>query len=91
MKAVINMIKLPQFTSKRTFSAEMYLFQKKAENVYDFILGRDLLQEIGIDIINSTRTFRWNEIEAPDGTARILCWSEPNGRDISEICLATRD
>ena len=41
------------------------MFKPKQDNKYDFILGRDILQEIGLDVLNSSQTFKWGEIEVP--------------------------
>ena len=43
----------------------MNLFERAKENPYDFILERNFLQDIKLDIKNSTRTFDWDEIEIP--------------------------
>ena len=43
----------------------MNMFKRAKEDPYDFILGRNLLQDIKLDIKNSTRTFDWDEIEIP--------------------------
>jgi len=38
------------------------MFQKQSKDKYDFILGRDLLQDIGLDIHYSTSQFVWDNI-----------------------------
>jgi hypothetical protein len=38
------------------------MYQKPSKDKYDFILGRDLLQEIGLDIHYSTSQFAWDNI-----------------------------
>ena len=43
----------------------MNLFKRAKEDPYNFILGRNFLQDIKLDIKNSTRTFHWDEIEIP--------------------------
>ena len=55
-------LRLPQFSIHRTFSSTFHLFEKKPEGRYDVILGRDVLQLIGLDIINSSKQFEWNGI-----------------------------
>ena len=30
---------------------------------YDIIIGTDLMQEIGIDLLNSSKTIKWDEQE----------------------------
>ena len=64
-KVTLEKMKLPQFITKRTVTAEMNLFEKAKEDPYDFILGRKFLQDIKLDIKKSTRTFAWDEIEIP--------------------------
>ena len=32
---------------------------------YDMIIGMDLMSELGIDILNSTHTIKWDEAEIP--------------------------
>jgi hypothetical protein len=38
------------------------MYQKKAKVKYDFILGRDLLKDLGLDIHYSTSQFVWDNI-----------------------------
>ena len=30
---------------------------------YDMIIGQDLMQELGIDVLNSTKTIKWDDQE----------------------------
>jgi hypothetical protein len=53
---------LPQFTRKRYISTSFHMFQKQSKDKYDFILGRDLLQDIGLDIHYSASQFVWDNI-----------------------------
>ena len=53
-KVALEKMKLPQFTTKRTVTAEMNLFEKAKEDPYDFILGRNFLHNIKLDIKSST-------------------------------------
>ena len=64
-KVTLEQMKLPQSATKRTVPTEMNLFKKAKEDPYDFILGGKFLQDIKLDIKNSTRTFAWNESEIP--------------------------
>ena len=64
-KGMLEKMKLPQFTTKITVTAEMNLFERTKEDPYDFILGRNLLQDIKLDIKSRTRTVAWDEIEIP--------------------------
>ena len=78
-KATITGVKFPQFTKNRSLEFAMHLFEKKKDDKYDFILGRDLLQTVGIDILNSTGTLRWDDIEIkmmPSRMARDLSTNE---------------
>ena len=47
----IGGLRLPQFTSKRTFETTFNLFEPSPGTIYDIILGRNTLQELGIDIL----------------------------------------
>ena len=88
-KATITGVKFPQFTKNRSLEFAMHLFEKKKNDKYDFILGRDLLQTVGIDILNSTGTLRWDDIEIkmmPSRMARDLSTNE-----LEEIFTAKRE
>ena len=58
----VKKVKLPQFTTKRTFQAEFHLFEKKDNDQYHFILGRDILQKIKLNVLFSDRVFEWDHI-----------------------------
>jgi len=58
----IEKCRLPQFTKNRAVSSTFHLFDKRPTNKYDVILGRDLLQAIGMDIHYSTNQFVWDNI-----------------------------
>ena len=62
-EAEITDIKLPQFTKNRKVNFEMCLFKKKANDRYDFILGCDFQQAVGIDILNSSQQLAWDGVE----------------------------
>ena len=65
-EGIINGVKLPQFTTKRTCDgAAFHLFEPGKNDKYDFILSRDFLQEYGIDILYSSNSFKWDGIEIP--------------------------
>ena len=55
-------LKLPQFSSHRTFSSVFHMFEKKLGSRYDMILGRDILQKIGLNVLNSNKQFEWSGI-----------------------------
>ena len=60
--AELDQVKLSQLLMKRGFKVSFHFFQKKEDDWYDFIIGRDMQQELGINIINSEAKFRWNRI-----------------------------
>ena len=64
-KVTLEKLKLSQFTTNRTVTAEMNMFEKAKEDPYGFNLGQNFLQDIKLDIKNSTCTFDWNKIEIP--------------------------
>jgi len=52
-------------TSVRQKKAYYYFFphvKKRSKDKYDFILGRDLLKDLGLDIQYSASQFIWNDI-----------------------------
>jgi hypothetical protein len=53
---------LPQFAQKRYITSSLHMYQKRPQGKYDFILGHDLLQEIGFDIYYSASQFVWDNI-----------------------------
>ena len=58
---------LPDFTrqTKIEFDCHVDPTQKSSQTHYDIILGKDFMQEFGIDILNSSLTLRWDGIEIP--------------------------
>ncbi len=65
-KCKIPMI-LPDFTrqTKVEFDCHVDPTQKSNNCNYDIILGKDFMQELGIDILNSSLTLKWDGIEIP--------------------------
>jgi hypothetical protein len=53
---------LPQFTRKKHITTPFQMFQQRPKDKYDFILGRDLLKDLGFDIHYSTSQFVWDNI-----------------------------
>ena len=49
----VKKIVLPQFTTKRKIDGSFHLFNKSKEDTYDFILGQDFCQQVGLDVLNS--------------------------------------
>ena len=64
-KVTLDKMKLPQFTTKRTVTAVMNMFERAKYDPYNFIFERNLLQYVKLDIKISTRTFVWDKIEIP--------------------------
>ena len=62
-KATVKDIVLPQFTRSRKADFKMHLFEKEKGDTYDFILGYDFQQSIGIDVLNSKQKISWDRIE----------------------------
>ena len=58
---------LPDFTrqTKVEFDCHVDPTQKSHSTNYDIILGKDFMQDLGIDILNSSLTLRWDGIEIP--------------------------
>jgi len=73
---------LPQFTRKRHITSSFHMFQKRPKDKYDFILGRDLLMELSIDIRYSTAQFVWENIIV-DMVPRNY-WTEQKIRNIAK-------
>ena len=49
---------------------------------YDIIIGQDLMQEMGIDILNSSKTIRWDEQEIS------MC---PHSTTVTEVMHSVED
>ncbi len=58
---------LPDFTRQTKFEFDCHVdpTQKSHNTNYDIILGKDFMQELRIDILNSSLTLRWDGIEIP--------------------------
>jgi len=98
-KVEIQHCHLPQSTTKHNITAFFYLFDKHANDEYDIILGRDLLQAIGLDIHCSESNFTWDNISVamfPSGywtqekiSAIAKSWSGPKQEiNVTEILPA---
>jgi hypothetical protein len=61
-KVEIKQCRLPQFTTKWNNTATFHMFNKRSNDKYDLILGRDLLQAIGLDFHYSSSTLTWDNI-----------------------------
>eukprot|EP00957_Ditylum_brightwellii_P181077 13793948-Ditylum_brightwellii.AAC.1 len=51
------------FTTHRVIKGDLHIMKKKSQ--YDAIIGRDVLQQNKIDILNSKLTFAWDGIKIP--------------------------
>jgi len=56
---------LPQFTRRRKFNFKAHQIVSDSKSMYDIIMGRDILQQIGLDILYSSNEFCWDEIKVP--------------------------
>eukprot|EP00957_Ditylum_brightwellii_P072724 5527736-Ditylum_brightwellii.AAC.1 len=54
---------LPLFITHRVIKGGVHVMKKKSQ--YDAIIGRDILQQNKIDILNSKLTSAWDGIEIP--------------------------
>ena len=72
-KAVVARLKLPQFTTKHDIKATFHCFDMRVSAKYNFILGQDFQQEVGVNINNKDKCFEWDGI----GVLMVLCrhWS----------------
>ena len=61
-EVLVKDCKLPQFTTNRKFEGKFNLFKKHKNDRYHAILGRDLLEKIGLDLLYSTGEIRWGDI-----------------------------
>jgi len=96
-KAVIEALSLPQFTKKCQVSSTFHLFEKRENDKYDIILGRDFLQAIGLVIDYSTSQFTWDNISitmVPSGywtkekiKSIAKTWNTPITEAVSEVHL----
>ena len=62
-KVRVKNIKLPQFTASRSFDTSFHLFKPSPGDKYDFVMGRKTQQRLGLDIINSSKSFSWGGIQ----------------------------
>ena len=57
-KAKIEFL-IPELNDQRLVST--YVHDTNQRMTYDIIIGMDLMQEIGIDILNSTKSIKWDK------------------------------
>jgi hypothetical protein len=54
---------LPQFTNKRKITSDFHMFEMSSKDTYDLILGRDILTEIGFNMLYENSKFMWQDIQ----------------------------
>ena len=54
---------MPELHQNRIINHETHVTNAKMG--YDMIIGMDLMSELGIDILNSTHSIKWDEAEIP--------------------------
>ena len=59
-KVTLEKINYHSSQQQKTVTVEINMFEKAKEDPYDFILGRNFLQDIKLDIKNSTCIFAWD-------------------------------
>ena len=65
---------LPEFHQGREVKWSVYVDESASETSnYDMIIGRDLLEELGIDLVFSNHTMKWDNATVP---MRNLSWFE---------------
>ena len=60
-----GILTLSQFTTKRTFKTTFHILQKQINPSFDVITGRNIEQQPGLNILNSTKQLQWSEIPIP--------------------------
>ena len=78
-KAKIEFL-IPELNDQRFVKA--YVHDTPQDMSYDIIIGQDLMQEMGIDILNSTKTIKWDEQEIN---------MRPRSTTVTEMLQATND
>jgi hypothetical protein len=96
-KVEIKQCCLLQFTQKRHITSTFHVFTKRPNDKYDVILGRDLLQAIGLDIHYCASQFTWDNISiamVPSGhqtqdkiTKVAKSWSKQESELANEVQL----
>ena len=89
---MLENMRLPQFTVKRRTDSEFHLFLKGEKDKHSFIIGRDVLQQIGLDILNSKNVFAWDRIPKDHWNSKEIkgFWATHKKTDeevqVAEIC-----
>ena len=78
-KAKIEFL-IPELNDQRLVST--YVHDTNQKMTYDIIIGMDLMQEIGIDILNSSKSIKWDEQEIA---------MRPRDITVSEMMQVTKD
>ena len=64
-KTHLSRLQFPQVTTRRDVEGSFHLFKKSKSDRYVVIIGHDLQQAIGLEILNSQQAFEWMGITAP--------------------------
>ena len=56
---------LPEFNSQKLIEWKMHVDDSTTSNLYDMIIGTDLMTELGITINFATRAMTWDDTTAP--------------------------
>ena len=56
---------LPEFHAHRLIEWDMYVDDSTSLTTYDMIVGRDLMDSIGLDLIFSENLMRWDNATVP--------------------------
>jgi hypothetical protein len=63
---------LPEFHAQRLIKWDMYVDDSTSLSTYDMIIGRDLMDAIGMDLLFSENLMRWDNATVPMRDSSIL-------------------
>jgi hypothetical protein len=58
-------ITLPEFSSSQCIPGPIRAMVMKMDAQYDLIIGMDVMQVVGLDLLNSSKTIVWNGNQVP--------------------------
>ena len=64
-RVLVKECRLPQFTSHCKFDRVFHLFIQQESDRYNAIIRRDLMEKLQIDLLYSSRSVKWGDIEVP--------------------------
>ena len=79
---------LPEFTVNKIIDWNVHVFENK-NPMYDLIIGRDLLHELGIDLLFSEGIMKWDTVIVPMKPKSFL--SNSNLEKIEKECYEAND